>query len=606
MAEFIQVEKNKYKINGVLTEDDIEQINQFKNRTTLILDNTVGLSNDLISKISSDRVVFSIKGGLDYETKGKYNNPEYINRTLVSPNGLKKIIRYFEYNESWINPNWSEMEKAMFLYNALVIDMDYEEKYEEVVKGVERSLNGILYGKLVCSGFALAYKEMLDRVGIKNYYQNVPSKHSFNIIEIDNKKYGVDITWDNTAKKRNNGLCGFGYFAHDKDFYANPNHKLHREFEVEIGTGEYDSEGFEITETVRTYSNKEEEEFELSVLDMGQINTYYHNIEGRIKGRKPAHYDLLSQPIEIRNKYLPVDLVRLNLEDEINKESLVSAILSFLKKRNALFVDSQLTKAFIPRNGYLADFGDYKYEYNLSNVGLNDFKITASGDLIFDNGDVTKIDRIAGVLINKNNLDESEINMTIQYLNQYLTNYFNKYLLAVIDNIDSLLENYEGYKPEEFDENRLIEYGNISTKLSFVENSRDYLVGIGVEEKMVDSAIEKIKNKKTELHSPYRSEISKKENDLDFLSAVLEDFDVIRQAIENDLQETLSDEEFITVFSNADYMKKILSKYIKIAGEELFNMEDYDISQEDFQQLLNQTIYKYQQNKENTIGDRHR
>ena len=43
MAEFVSIDKNKYKIVGILTEEDINKINAFKNRTTLILDNTVGL-----------------------------------------------------------------------------------------------------------------------------------------------------------------------------------------------------------------------------------------------------------------------------------------------------------------------------------------------------------------------------------------------------------------------------------------------------------------------------------------------------------------------------------------------------------------------------------
>ena len=58
VANFELIEKNKYKIIGVLTEEDINKINSFKNRTTLILENTFGLSSKLISKINSDRISF--------------------------------------------------------------------------------------------------------------------------------------------------------------------------------------------------------------------------------------------------------------------------------------------------------------------------------------------------------------------------------------------------------------------------------------------------------------------------------------------------------------------------------------------------------------------
>lgn len=285
MAEFTMIDKNKYKIVGTLTEEDINRINTFKNRTTLILDNTIGLSSELISKIRSNRVVFSIKGGLDYDTKEKYKQRKYIDRTFISSSGLIKIIRYFEYNESLIDPNWNEFEKAMFLYNALVVDMDYAYGYENIqsVGTTERSLNGILYGKLVCAGFAQVYKEMLDRIGIKNYYQNQKDVHAFNIIEVDGKKYGVDVTWDNNDKKNNNGRCGFGRFGHDPEFYNRHGHQLYDEIL------NFDSNDEWVTE--RVYDN-DEEVFDLSLLSMDQLNEYYNHIVSRINSRKPFKYNL--------------------------------------------------------------------------------------------------------------------------------------------------------------------------------------------------------------------------------------------------------------------------------------------------------------------------
>ncbi len=45
MSEFVSIDKIKYKIIGTLTEEDINKINSFKNRMTIIMDDTVGLSN---------------------------------------------------------------------------------------------------------------------------------------------------------------------------------------------------------------------------------------------------------------------------------------------------------------------------------------------------------------------------------------------------------------------------------------------------------------------------------------------------------------------------------------------------------------------------------
>lgn len=63
-------------------------------------------------------------------------------------------------------------------------------------------------------------------MGIKNYYQNQKNTHDFNIIEIDGKRYGVDVTWDNDLKKNYNGRCVFGNFAHDSNFYNTNRHHL--------------------------------------------------------------------------------------------------------------------------------------------------------------------------------------------------------------------------------------------------------------------------------------------------------------------------------------------------------------------------------------------
>ena len=54
-----------YRIEGALTEENIAEINKRKDNATYILDNTAGLTSDVLSKIKADGVFFSIKGGLD-------------------------------------------------------------------------------------------------------------------------------------------------------------------------------------------------------------------------------------------------------------------------------------------------------------------------------------------------------------------------------------------------------------------------------------------------------------------------------------------------------------------------------------------------------------
>lgn len=593
MAEFVRIDKNKYKIVGTLTEGDINRINTFKNRTTLILDNTIGLSSELISKIRSNRVVFSIKGGLDYDTKEKYKQRKYIDRTFISSSGLKKIIRYFEYNESLIDPNWNEFEKAMFLYNALVVDMEYAYGYENIqsVGTTERSLNGILYGKLVCAGFAQVYKEMLDRIGIKNYYQNQKDVHAFNVIEVDGKKYGVDVTWDNNDKKNNNGRCGFGRFGHDPEFYNRHGHQLYDEIL------NFDSNDEWVTE--RIYDN-DEEVFDLSLLSMDQLNEYYNHIVSRINSRKPFKYNLQDQSLEIKNKYLPIDTDYLRLKQEADQEYPIILIIEFLKKRNALQINPQMLDAFSSRKGYLLDIGNmdgkYNYGLDLSLIGIDNYSIDVGGELAFNNGSERRYSSIRGIGGENSNMSQEELNTIFDNLNQFLNKYLNNYISDIVRSIDTLLSNYE-YEPDEWDLDRAIESGNIYSKLAVIVNSRDYLIHAGMNEQEVDNVIQKITSKHNEVHKQYESDISQKEHDLDFLSAVFEDLNMVWQTIEDDLNRSITDEEFISLYSDVDYMIQLFEKYITIAEDKKFDFSEYDITKEELQQLLNKIIQDYQEER---------
>lgn len=181
MATFVELKENYlpsdgdwYKVSGTLTEEDIKKINSLLRKTVLVIENTKGLSSDIISKITSNNISFSVVGGIDYFNKEKYKNKDYILRTMMSPTGLAEVIKYYEGIENQMSLEWTDTQKCMFLYDSLVRDFTYEENYKtQISKGIaERSLNGILYKKLVCSGFAMVFKEGLDRIGINNIYQN--------------------------------------------------------------------------------------------------------------------------------------------------------------------------------------------------------------------------------------------------------------------------------------------------------------------------------------------------------------------------------------------------------------------------------------------------
>lgn len=118
--------------------------------------------------------------------------------------------------------DWTETQKAMFVYKKLCDRMEYSENRING-RDYSRGIGGLLYNKAVCSGFAMIYKEAMDRLGIECHYQNREGHHSWNIAKLDGKYRALELTWD-TCNKGENG-CGFYYFNRSRKFYLNEHHK---------------------------------------------------------------------------------------------------------------------------------------------------------------------------------------------------------------------------------------------------------------------------------------------------------------------------------------------------------------------------------------------
>ena len=287
MATFELIEDATYRVEGEITQEDIDKINAFKIRTNLVLQNTKGQSSEIINQIKTDNVYFSILGGIDYYEKNKYNTTEYRERTQSNAKGLTKILQYFERIESEMNPEWTDTQKCMYAYNALAVDTDYVEKLKQDIlsHGVtERSLNGILYNQLTCAGIAKTFKEMMDRIGIKCYYQSQRRVHAFNVVELDGKLRGIDVTWDCT--KNPEEKCSLKNFGRDPQFYEKYGHQIAEDSEETV---------FDLT----TFKDKE-------------IQENYAVIESAINERKRIVHPFRNFDRDRKRKFLPVDTLRKN------------------------------------------------------------------------------------------------------------------------------------------------------------------------------------------------------------------------------------------------------------------------------------------------------
>lgn len=223
-----------YIVRGTLTLDDVSKLNSINRTICLIFENTKGQNSGTIASLNPNKIKISVTGGLDYLHKNKYKDAEYIERTFYTPKNLGNIIKVFESIERKITYSWTESQKCMFVYKTLCERMHYqrddEGTYENGVD-VARTLNGLLANRAVCSGFALIFKEAMDRLGIECYYQNMSHHHSWNAVKLDGEYHLLDLTWDIGVKKNNE--CGFYYFCRQDGikFYKDKYHDLSGERE---------------------------------------------------------------------------------------------------------------------------------------------------------------------------------------------------------------------------------------------------------------------------------------------------------------------------------------------------------------------------------------
>ncbi len=201
-----------------------------KEEIKIIIPNTKQQDAEEMRKIAIKypNIIFSVTGGLD-PSKRKFDTEWYQERTIYTPMELSKIISIYREIEKRIDLSWTETQKAMFIYQELCNRMQYS---ENMINGKDysRGIGGLIYNKAVCSGFAMIYKEALDRIGIECHYQNRQGSHSWNIAKLDGKYRALELTWD-VSNKGEAGCCFYFFNRSGQNFYQNKHHNIKNEDE---------------------------------------------------------------------------------------------------------------------------------------------------------------------------------------------------------------------------------------------------------------------------------------------------------------------------------------------------------------------------------------
>lgn len=97
----------------------------------------------------------------------------------------------------------TDYEKELYLHDALVKHVTYDDAYVEE----QNAYSALVNGMAVCSGYAFALQYLLMRAGIESYYvvgtagvdkAGKPVGHAWNIAKISGVWYYVDPTWDDS------------------------------------------------------------------------------------------------------------------------------------------------------------------------------------------------------------------------------------------------------------------------------------------------------------------------------------------------------------------------------------------------------------------------
>ena len=428
-----------YIVTGKITEDDVEMLNNSGNQKILIMLNTAGQDSKIISKISKNKAIFSILGGLDYLKISKYRDPYYIKRTIMSPLVLSSIIKQFEQIESKIRPTWDDTEKSLFVYKTMTKMYHYryegESKYEQIdgnTYEVIRSLSGMLYNRLVCVGFALAFKEEMDRLGIPCYYQNKRNHHAWNIVKLDGEYRGIDLTWECFNKKNNR--CTFRCFGRDPKFYENKHHNLNEEqeeinftltpFTDEELKSHLQNVSEELTKTfsLKTFENSEGKKIKYYITEVGDKYTkYYIDLFGKLV------------VVYLPNQILPKDgLTISNIEKAITNEGYIGPKPAEAKTKYNLFTRTDGTSFLItPSDRKKKNLGEFCYLDIIQNSQGED---VIRRSFILSENDLTKFknesqkELIASTLLSSKRLEKKlmSFNGYVGYIGDDFQIYYDK------------------------------------------------------------------------------------------------------------------------------------------------------------------------------------
>lgn len=136
-------------------------------------------------------------------------------------NTKQQVLAYENRIEEEANKILSQVEKGtkyqkiLMIHDYLVNNVSFEESLSK--NNIYNMYGALVNKEAVCEGYAKAFKYLMDKIGVEciivigtaTNSKGETENHAWNYVNLDNKWYAVDVTWDDPI------VIGHGYVGND-------------------------------------------------------------------------------------------------------------------------------------------------------------------------------------------------------------------------------------------------------------------------------------------------------------------------------------------------------------------------------------------------------
>lgn len=175
--------------------------------------NTLSSINNFVHPFNAyEKLYISVNnlGKVTIETKKLYNEVE---EALLN----EKIDLIMQ---NIIKEDMTEKDKIKAVHDYIINHSVYDEKRAEAIKANKdlnvqtpshKAIGPLIKGAALCSGYSDAMALFLDKMNIKNY-KIASENHVWNFINLDQKWYHLDLTWDDPIVSTHENLLLYDFF----------------------------------------------------------------------------------------------------------------------------------------------------------------------------------------------------------------------------------------------------------------------------------------------------------------------------------------------------------------------------------------------------------